>query len=83
MYRVTTEINFAYGHRLLDYNGKCAHPHGHNGRVEIELRGHHVESLAGEVAGFGAALEVLDPPELRERLARVGAELTATYRRRR
>ena len=37
MYRVTTEINFAYGHRLLDYNGKCAHPHGHNGRVEIEL----------------------------------------------
>ncbi|MEA2639226.1 MAG: 6-pyruvoyltetrahydropterin/6-carboxytetrahydropterin synthase [Chloroflexota bacterium] len=37
MYRVTTEINFAYGHRLLNYNGKCAHPHGHNGRVEIEL----------------------------------------------
>jgi len=37
LYRVTTEINFAYGHRLLDYNGKCAHPHGHNGRVEIEL----------------------------------------------
>ena len=37
MYRVTTEINFAYGHRLLDYNGKCAHPHGHNARVEIEL----------------------------------------------
>lgn len=37
MYRVTTEINFSYGHRLLDYDGKCAHPHGHNGRVEIEL----------------------------------------------
>ncbi len=37
MYRVTTEIDFAYGHRLLDYDGKCAHPHGHNGRVEIEL----------------------------------------------
>src|SRR4051794_22637661 len=37
MYRVTTEIHFAYGHRLLDYDGKCAHPHGHNGRVEIEL----------------------------------------------
>ena len=36
-YRVTTEINFSYGHRLLDYDGKCAHPHGHNGRVEIEL----------------------------------------------
>ena len=37
MYRVTTEIHFAYGHRLLDYNGKCAHPHGHNARVEVEL----------------------------------------------
>lgn len=37
MFRVTTEIHFAYGHRLLDYDGKCAHPHGHNGRVEIEL----------------------------------------------
>jgi 6-pyruvoyltetrahydropterin/6-carboxytetrahydropterin synthase len=37
VFRVTTEIHFAYGHRLLDYDGKCAHPHGHNGRVEIEL----------------------------------------------
>ena len=37
MYRVTTEIHFSYGHRLLNYNGKCAHPHGHNARVEIEL----------------------------------------------
>jgi 6-pyruvoyltetrahydropterin/6-carboxytetrahydropterin synthase len=34
---VTTEIHFAYGHRLLDYDGKCAHPHGHNARVEVEL----------------------------------------------
>ncbi len=50
-----------------------------DGRVEIELRGHHVESLAGEIAGLGGALEVLDPPQLRDRLARVGAELTATY----
>ena len=37
VYRVTTELHFSYGHRLLDYDGKCAHPHGHNGRVEIEL----------------------------------------------
>jgi 6-pyruvoyltetrahydropterin/6-carboxytetrahydropterin synthase len=37
VYRVTTEIHFSYGHRLLDYDGKCAHPHGHNARVEIEL----------------------------------------------
>ena len=25
------------GHRLLDYNGKCAHLHGHNYKWEIEL----------------------------------------------
>ncbi|HZT08489.1 MAG TPA: 6-carboxytetrahydropterin synthase [Chloroflexota bacterium] len=37
MYRVTTEIHFAYGHRLMNYDGKCAHPHGHNARVEVEL----------------------------------------------
>src|SRR5207302_2667995 len=43
-------------------------PAGRDGRVEIELRGHSVESLAGEIAGFGGALEVVDPPQLRGRL---------------
>ena len=28
MYRVTVEVDFSYGHRLLNYDGKCAHPHG-------------------------------------------------------
>ena len=37
MYRVTKQIHFCYGHRLLNYQGKCRHLHGHNGRVEIEL----------------------------------------------
>ena len=37
MYKVLKEIHFCYGHRLLNYNGKCAHPHGHNGKIEIEL----------------------------------------------
>src|SRR5258706_13078967 len=37
MYRVTETVEFCYGHRLLRYKGKCAHLHGHNGRVEIEL----------------------------------------------
>ena len=36
-YKVVKEIHFCYGHRLLDYDGKCAHPHGHNGKIEIEL----------------------------------------------
>ena len=37
MYRVTEIVQFCYGHRLLRYQGKCAHLHGHNGRVEIEI----------------------------------------------
>lgn len=37
MYRVTREIDFCYGHRLLDYDGKCRFLHGHNGRAIITL----------------------------------------------
>ena len=54
-------------------------PAGPDGRVEVELRGYHVESLAAELAGFGGALEVVDPPELRDRLAQLGAELSSAY----
>src|SRR5215469_13809744 len=39
MYRVTREIDFCYGHRLLNYEGKCRHLHGHNGRAMISLEG--------------------------------------------
>ena len=38
MYSVTKRIDFCYGHRLLDYEGVCKHPHGHNGVVEIEIQ---------------------------------------------
>src|ERR1700732_4953062 len=38
MYSVTKRIDFCYGHRLLDYDGVCKHPHGHNAVVEIEVR---------------------------------------------
>ena len=37
MFKVTRVIHFCYGHRLLNYSGKCRYLHGHNGRVEIEL----------------------------------------------
>jgi 6-pyruvoyltetrahydropterin/6-carboxytetrahydropterin synthase len=37
MYRVSREIHFCYGHRLLDYEGKCRHLHGHNGVAIITL----------------------------------------------
>ena len=38
MYSVTKRLEFCYGHRLLDYEGVCRHPHGHNAIVEIEIR---------------------------------------------
>lgn len=38
MYSVTKQIYFCYGHRLLDYDGVCKHPHGHNALAEIEVR---------------------------------------------
>src|ERR1700751_705704 len=37
MFRVTREIDFCYGHRLLNYEGKCRYLHGHNGRAVITL----------------------------------------------
>ena len=38
MYSVTKRIDFCYGHRLLNYEGICKHPHGHNAVAEIEVR---------------------------------------------
>ena len=37
MFRVTQEIEFCYGHRLLNYDGKCKYLHGHNGKAVIVL----------------------------------------------
>ena len=36
-YTIVKKLHFCYGHRLMDYDGKCAHVHGHNGVLEIEL----------------------------------------------
>ena len=38
MYSVVKRVEFCYGHRLLDYEGVCKHPHGHNAVAEIEIR---------------------------------------------
>ena len=38
MFSVTKRIEFCYGHRLLDYDGICRHPHGHNAVCELEVR---------------------------------------------
>lgn len=37
MFRVTRQIDFCYGHRLMNYDGKCKYLHGHNGRAIIAI----------------------------------------------
>ncbi len=37
MYRVSKSVSFCYGHRLLNYQGKCQNLHGHNARAVITL----------------------------------------------
>jgi predicted DNA-binding transcriptional regulator YafY len=66
-------LRMAFGTRL-----RIGPPAGDD-RVEIEVRGHTVGSLAGEIAGFGAAVEVLEPPDVRQRLAQLATELRSLY----
>jgi 6-pyruvoyltetrahydropterin/6-carboxytetrahydropterin synthase len=51
MYLVTREIRFCYGHRLLEYAGKCRYLHGHNGRAVISLAADRLDKL-GMVMDF-------------------------------
>jgi 6-pyruvoyltetrahydropterin/6-carboxytetrahydropterin synthase len=45
MYRVTKEIYFCYGHRLLNYSGKCRNLHGHNGKAVVTIETRELDSL--------------------------------------
>jgi 6-pyruvoyltetrahydropterin/6-carboxytetrahydropterin synthase len=58
MFRVTREITFCYGHRLLNYDGKCRHLHGHNGRAVITLEADRLDEL-GMVVDFGVLKRVV------------------------
>jgi len=43
MYQVTRQIDFCYGHRLLNYEGKCKYLHGHNGRAVITVESNELD----------------------------------------
>lgn len=51
MFRVTKELFFCYGHRLLNYDGKCRNLHGHNGKAVIVAEGADLDEL-GMVVDF-------------------------------
>jgi 6-pyruvoyltetrahydropterin/6-carboxytetrahydropterin synthase len=60
MFSVSREIDFCYGHRLLNYPGKCRHLHGHNGRVSITF----------EASGLDDRGMVLDFSEIKRVVSR-------------
>ena len=59
MYKVTKVINFCYGHRLLNYKGKCCNLHGHNGKVEIELFSENLDKI-GMVLDFAQIKDIIE-----------------------
>ncbi len=53
MFRVTKELAFCFGHRLMHYNGKCRQLHGHNARAVVTVAANELDDL-GMVADFSA-----------------------------
>ena len=45
MYQIRIEFTFDSGHRLLDYNGRCAYPHGHTYRTEVFIKSQSLNDL--------------------------------------
>lgn len=58
MFRVTKEIHFCYGHRLLNYDGKCKNLHGHNGKAVVAIEAPALDAR-GMVVDFGEIKRVL------------------------
>jgi 6-pyruvoyltetrahydropterin/6-carboxytetrahydropterin synthase len=58
MFEVTRELRFCYGHRLLEYDGKCRYLHGHNGRALITLATASLDPL-GMVVDFSTIKRVV------------------------
>lgn len=58
MFRVTKELYFCYGHRLLNYDGKCKYLHGHNGKAVITVEASTLDAL-GMVIDFSQLKKVV------------------------
>ena len=51
-------IDFAYGHRLINYDGKCRFLHGHNGILEVDIGADKLDEC-GMVVDFGDVKELV------------------------
>ncbi|TYP00304.1 preQ(0) biosynthesis protein QueD [Geothermobacter ehrlichii] len=54
MYRLTIQTHFAAAHNLINYQGDCENLHGHNWKVEVQVRAHQLDA-----AGLGIDFKVL------------------------
>lgn len=53
MFRVTKELAFCFGHRLMNYDGKCRQLHGHNAKAVVTVAAADLDDR-GMVADFSA-----------------------------
>jgi len=76
---VLVEARFVYV--LRDQFGRHCVVEGEHadGRTRVRLGAPTALDIARHLAGWGALIEVLDPPEIRSILGRIGAELVARY----
>ncbi len=45
MFQVSVEEEFAAGHALRGYRGKCENPHGHNYKIQVTLEGPSLDNI--------------------------------------
>ena len=57
-HKVTKTVEFCYGHRLMEYDGKCRHLHGHNGLLEVDLEADSLDNL-GMVMDFTQVSDIV------------------------
>jgi predicted DNA-binding transcriptional regulator YafY len=50
-----------------------------DGRARVRVGAPEARDIARTLSGWGAAVEVLDPPSVRAELGRIGAELVRLY----
>jgi predicted DNA-binding transcriptional regulator YafY len=66
---------------LRDHSGRHCHTEGEadDGRTRVRLAAPTPLDIARNLAGWGADVEVLEPPSVRDELARIGIELAGRY----
>ncbi len=77
----TVLVDARFMHVLQDHFGRHCEPDGADadGRARVRLAAPTALDIARTLAGWGSAVEVVEPAPVRAELARIGAELAASY----